>query len=100
MLKRGGSDWGPIAISEACVELKCDQCSYISFDHNHACPACGSDLSLTRSKLGISYEPPEASFEDLFRIQSLTEEIDLNHHPDDIEVMLDGDDDFEFTLDD
>jgi hypothetical protein len=80
--------------------LKCDQCGYVSFDHNHACPACGGDLSLTRTKLGISYEPPEASFEDLFRIPSSIDEINLNHHQDAIEVILDADDDFEFTLDD
>jgi hypothetical protein len=81
--------------------VKCDQCGYISFDYNHACPACGNDLAVTRAKLGITYEPPEASFEDLFRIpSSTTDGIDLNHNSDAREVILDGDDDFEFTLDD
>jgi len=81
--------------------LKCDQCGYVSFDHNLACPACGGDLSLTRSKLGISHEPPEANFEELFGIQSAPDETDLKHEDDDIEVILDAaDDDFEFTLDD
>lgn len=90
----------PVELTEAWGEVKCDQCGYISFDHNHTCPACGNDLSMARAKLGITCEPPEASFEELFRMPSATYEIDLNHDPDSLEVTLDGDDDFEFTLDD
>lgn len=72
--------------------MKCDQCGYVSFDHNLLCPSCGSDLTLTRTRLEMNYEPPEADFSQLFRIQSSSDEIELELAPEE--------DDFEFILDD
>lgn len=81
--------------------MKCERCGYISFEHNMACPSCGSDLSETRSKLGITYEHPEANFDELFMVAPAWEETAPTTHDDDLDIDLgELDDGFEFTLDD
>jgi hypothetical protein len=78
--------------------VKCEKCGYISFDFNMVCPSCNKDLTATRRKLGIDYDPPESTFDEFFtgpsaahRTLPATQEAELD---------LDSGEDFEFTLDD
>jgi len=86
--------------------LKCDKCGYVSYDYNHDCPVCGKDLAVTRGRLGIHFDPPEADFDDLFTGQSgsyTTVARTQQAKPRETEPELDLDsvgDEFECTLDD
>jgi ribosomal protein L37AE/L43A len=86
--------------------LKCDKCGYVSFDYNHDCPVCSRDLAVTRSRLGIQYDPPEADFDELFTGQSggyttVAKSPAARQQEEEPELDLDSvGDEFEFTLDD
>jgi hypothetical protein len=91
--------------------LKCEKCSYVSFDYNLVCPACNKDLSSVRSKLGIHYAEPEYGLEEFLTGApggvattapgaTRTAQVPATGSQ---EAELDLDsvgDDFEFTLDD
>lgn len=89
--------------------MKCDKCGYISFDHNFTCPVCNRDLSVTRNRLGIPFEPPEVDLEEFFtgasgmyatqKPASAAENVAAAEDEADLEIDT-GDDEFEFTLDD
>ncbi len=85
--------------------MKCDRCSYISFDHSHECPTCGRDLAIVRRKLGIRYEVPEANFDEMFTGGSGAYRTSARRaaakRENEAELDLkDVGEDFEFTLDD
>ena len=82
--------------------MKCDKCGYISSDYNHECPNCQKDLGIIRSRLGVTYEKPQAIFDDLFTSHSGAYQT-LVRTTQEQEAELDLDsvgDEFEFTLDD
>lgn len=78
--------------------MKCEKCGYVSFDHNLVCPSCNKDLSTTRRKLGIDYDPPESTFDEFFSAPSSTYR--TLPATQEAELDLDSGEDFEFTLDD
>lgn len=88
--------------------MKCDKCGYISFDFNLACPVCNRDLSVSRNRLGIAYEPPEVDLEEFFtgasgmyKAQSQAPAPTNAAEEEEADLEIDtGDDEFEFTLDD
>lgn len=87
--------------------MKCEKCGYVSFDHNHECPNCQKDLGIVRSKLGITYDRPQANFDELFTGQSgayqTISRTTATTMAQDQEAELDLEsvgDEFEFTLDD
>lgn len=81
--------------------MKCDKCGYVSFDHNHSCPVCDKDLGMVRSRLGISYDPPEVDFDELFTGQSGAFATTSKAASKEAELDLDSvGEEFEFTLDD
>ncbi len=81
--------------------MKCDKCGYTSFDYNSACPVCGKDLSIIRSRLGIHYAAPDVTLDEFFTGSSELYQSAPIPREDDPELDLDSvGDDFEFTLDD
>ena len=82
--------------------MKCDKCGYVSFDHNLTCPSCNRDLSVTRNKLRVFFEPPEVNFDEFFMQESgHYQTMTGARMEDEAELEIDtGEDDFEFTLDD
>jgi hypothetical protein len=82
--------------------LKCDKCGYVSFDHNQSCPQCSKDLGLLRSRMGMNYAAPEASFDEFFTGSSgAYATAPAAKGADEAELDLDSvGEDFEFTLDD
>jgi hypothetical protein len=80
--------------------LKCEKCSYISFDYNSTCPSCNKDLSLVRKKLGIFYEAPEVGFDEFFTGASSTYKTGAAPRKEEAELDLESGEEFEFTLDD
>lgn len=67
---------------------------------------CSRDLAVTRSRLGIQYDPPEADFDELFTGQSggyttVAKSPAARQLEEEPELDLDSvGDEFEFTLDD
>lgn len=84
--------------------MKCDKCGYISFDYSYTCVACGRDLSVTRNRLGITYEPPEADLDEFFTGASgmyKAQAPAAEPEAEEADLELDtGEEEFEFTLDD
>ncbi len=86
--------------------MKCDKCGYVSFDYNLTCPGCKKDLTVTRNRLGIAFQPPETDFDEFFTGASGQYATSKTAAAGGgggggAELDMEGvEDDFEFTLDD
>jgi hypothetical protein len=86
--------------------MKCEKCSYVSFDFNLICPSCNKDLSSVRKKLGLNLDQPEVDFDEFFTGSSsayktaAANTAATSGQPQEAELDIEGGEEFEFTLDD